>query len=117
MSLKQLKQNKMPGCDGLNPGIFIVLWEYVGPILLEAVQYALQIGDLHLSAQRGIICVIPKKGRDPLFLKNSRRITLLNTDYKIVLKLARHMQPYLDKIIHKSQTSFMKGRNISHNIR
>ena len=47
---------------------------------------AFEKGQLHLSARQGIINLIPKKGRDPIYLKNWRPITLLNPDFKILVK-------------------------------
>ena len=45
-------------------------------------------------------------------------MTLLNTDFKILGKLiVLRVKPFLEKLIHPSQTGFMQGRNISHNIR
>ena len=73
---------------------------------------------LPLSTRRGIISLIPKKDRDPLRLKNWRPLTLLNCDYKILTKaIVYRIRPYLDHLIHPSQTGFMQDRNISHNIR
>ena len=71
-----------------------------------------------LSIRRRIINLIPKKRRDGNFIKNWRPLTLLNTDFKILAKaIATKTKPYLDKLINSSQTGFMAGRNISHNIR
>ena len=65
-----------------------------------------------------MITLIPKKGMDLVFLKNWRPITLLNTDYKILARVvSNRITPYLPKLIHDSQTGFMKNRNISHDVR
>ena len=60
--------------------------------------------------------LIPRKDRNQLHLKKWGPITLLNTDYKIP-SLTVRMKPYLDRIIHSSQTGFMHWRNIAFNIR
>ena len=65
-----------------------------------------------------MITLIPKKGRDPLEVKNWRPICLLNSDYKMLSKaLAARLKVVLPDIISKDQTGFVRGRDISHNIR
>ena len=65
-----------------------------------------------------VITLLPKKDKDPLFIKNHRPITLLNTDYKIIAKvMANRLKSFLHEIIHEDQTGFMKGRNTGNNIR
>ena len=71
------------------------------------------------SSQRiGIITLLPKKDKDPLYVKNHRPISLLNTDYKIIAKvMANRLKVCLHQIIYEDQTGFMKGKNIGSNIR
>ena len=69
-SLLSLASNKTPGCDGLPPEWYRVFWEQIKIELFEAYKYAIKIGRLHLSGRRGVICLIPKKDRDPLIVKN-----------------------------------------------
>ena len=108
-------KDKSPGCYGLTVEIFQVLWEDIKIPLFNTIMYAYDKEELHLSARRGIISLIPKKDRDSTMLKNWRPLTLLNTDYKILSKaLSYRIQKVLPKLIHMSQTGFMKGRNIAH---
>ena len=67
----------------------------------------------------GVITLLPKKDKDPHFIKKlSSYITLLNTDYKIIAKvMANRLKRILDEIIHNDQTGFLKGRNIGCNVR
>ena len=60
VALKNLKVNKTPGCNGLMPSIYQILWDHIGRIVFDAIVYAQEIGKLHLSARRGIISLIPK---------------------------------------------------------
>ena len=83
-ALERLKLGKTSGCDGLSPEIYLILWDNIGKTVCNALMYAIEIGQLHLSARRGLITLIPKKGIDNRFLKNWRPITLLNTDFKIL---------------------------------
>ncbi len=47
----------------------------------------MQKGVLSIEQKRGIITLIPKKGKNRLYLNIFRLISLLNTDYKIIVKL------------------------------
>ena len=70
-----------------------------------------------MDQRRGIITLIPKKGKDSTRLKNWRPLTLLNTDYKILAKLfAYRIKGLLESIIHSDQTGFVSSRYIGTNI-
>ena len=102
----------------MTPEIFLVMWGHTGYYFLEAINYALRQGKLHLSGRQGIISIIQKKDRNPTWLKNWRPLTLLNTDYKILAKaITLRITINLDKLIYHSQTGFIHGCNISHNIK
>ena len=117
-ALKRMRSGHSPGCDGLGPECYLVFWDQLGPLSLNALNYAIEKGELHLSARRDIITLIPKGKKDPLYLKNWHPLTMLNTVYKILAKsIALRMKADMDKIIHPSQTGFMAGRHIAHNIR
>jgi hypothetical protein len=62
--------------------------------------------------------LIPKKNKDPRFLKNWRPISLLNTDYKIITKLlANRIKKVLPTVINPDQVAYLKQRFIGQNIR
>ena len=74
-------------------------------------------GCIH-RALKGIITLIPKKGRDSRYLRHLRPITLLNTCYKLIEKcLANRLKPLLQSLIHEDQKGFLANRRISSNIR
>ena len=117
-AIKQMARNKTPGCDGLSIEFYITFWQRLENTFYEALLYAYQKKDLHDSAFRGVISLIPKKGRDSRIIRNMRPITLLNTDYKIIEKiLANRLKPLLTRLINEDQKGFMSGRNINCNIR
>ncbi len=75
-------------------------------------------GILSQSQRNGVISLLPKKDKDPLFINNYRPISLLTVDYKIIAKtLANRIKKYLNEIINTDQSGFIKGRNIGNNIR
>ena len=117
-ALKDSKLNKSPGCDGLSTEFFVIFFTKINEVLLEAINFSYEKGELFGSALRGVITLIPKKSRDTRILKHNRPISLLCTDYKLVEKMmANRMKPVLHSIIHQNQTGFMKDRRISSNIR
>ena len=115
-AVKSMPSGRTPGCDGLRPIIYVLLWKQLGPLLLNAINYACSQKELHLSARRGVINLIPKKDTDVIYLKNWRPITLLNMDFKILAKvLATRMQSVLE-LLKQSQTGFVKNRSTAYNI-
>lgn len=58
------------------------------------------------------------KKNDKTLLSNWRPISLLNTDYKILAHvLSNRLKTVLNKLINTDQSGYLKGRNISFNIR
>ena len=63
------------------------------------------------------MCPIYKK-KNPTEISNSRPITLLNTDYKLLTKtLTLQLVEPIHKIIHPDQAGFIKKRSIFNPIR
>lgn len=117
-SLNSMANNKTPGNDGLPPEFYKIFWDKLVIHFVRLVKACKELAKLHISARRGVICLLPKKDRDPLHVKNWRPIVLLNTDYKIIAKaLANRIKPLLSGLISEDQTGFMQGRNISTNTR
>ena len=60
-----------------------------------------------------IIKLIEKKGKDKMYIKNWRPISLLNVDVKIASKtIAKRLETVLPLIIHENQCAYVKGRSI-----
>ena len=59
-----------------------------------------------------------KGEKDRQLLKNWRPISLLCVTYKLASSvISNRMKPYLDKIIERSQSGFLSGRNIAESTR
>ena len=116
--IKKMKNNKTPGEDGIPVDFYKIFWRYIKEPFYAMMLEAYNQEELHASARRGILNLIPKAGKDTRYIKNLRPITLLNTDYKIIEKaIANKMTIALKDIIHADQRGFMKERRISVNIR
>jgi hypothetical protein len=100
-SLKDLKNNKTPGTNGISAEFYKFFWHDIKDFLINSIVESVEKGELSSEQKRGIISLIPKKGKDRLQLKNWRPISLLNTDYKILTKLlAKRLIHILPNIIH-----------------
>ena len=117
-ALKTMPNNKTPGTDGFPPEFYKHFIQDIGQFLIGSFQYSFDNGILSMDQRRGIINLIPKKDKDPLYLNNWRPISILNTDYKIIAKcLALRLKKVLPEIISNDQTGFLPGRYIGENIR
>ena len=106
---------KTPGTDGLPAEFYRVFWNDISAILIGALNYAYETGQLSVTQKRGIIKLIPKKDAEPFFIKKWRPLTLLNCDYKIAAKsIVNCLKPSLPDLINNyyDQTGFIKGRFI-----
>ena len=117
-ALKQLKNGKTPGIDGLSADFYKFFWSDIKQLVLASINHAMVTNQLSLDQRRGLISLVPKKDKDRLLLKNWRPIALLTTDYKLIAKcLAMRITKVIDKLIAPDQTGYIKGRYIGENIR
>ena len=116
-ALLTCKNDKSPGSDGLPSEFYRMFWNEIKTVLTNALNFAYQQSHLSLTQKEGIITLLPKKGKDPLLIKNWRPISLLNQDYKLATKvIARRIRNVLTYIINTDQTGFIKDRYIGENI-
>lgn len=118
IALKGLHNGKTLGCDGLPPELCKRFWSILGKHVLASFLYSEEQGRLTPDQRRGIITLIPKKGRDKRYINNWRPISMLNTDYKILAKaLATRLSHILPSLINPNQTGFVPGRFIGDTVR
>ena len=112
-----MKANKSPGSDGISVEFYHTFWEDIKYALINSLNEAYQAGELSPTQRRWILSLIYKKN-DKTSLTNWRPISLLNTDYKILAHvLANRLKKVINKLINTDQAGYIKGRNISSNIR
>ena len=104
------------GPDGFSMAFFQVCWDVLRVDIMKV------FGDFHAggmfekSLNASFISLIPKIP-GAIDLKDFRSISLVGGIYKIIAKvLANRLEVVLDKIISKSQSAFIKGRQILHPI-
>ena len=78
--LKTKESNKSPGSDGFPAEFYKVFWNDISVLIVNSINCSFQKGQLSVTQRQGIIALLPKKDKNPLFLKNWRPITLLNCD-------------------------------------
>jgi len=104
--------NKSPGSDGFNFAFIKKFW----PLLKDEVRimfdqfHANEVIPKSLLAY--FVTLIPKVS-SPMTLKDFRPISLLGCLYKLLAKvLTKRLASVMDSIISKSQSAFIKGRNL-----
>ena len=113
-----MEAGKSLGTDGLPAEFYKFFWNDISDMLVKALNYGYEMGQLSVTQRRGIIKLLPKKDAVPYYIKNWRPISLLNCDYKIATKaIANRIKTVIPKIINYDQTGFIKGRFIGENIR
>jgi len=115
-ALGNMSKNKSPGPDGLSLEFYSKFWNLLGPILLEVINSCYADSDLCDLMKTSNTRLVFKKG-DWKNLKNWRRISLFNVDFKICLKaLSLRLSLVLEKIVTPDQTCSVPGRSISSNL-
>ena len=116
-ALKNMKKGTSPGLSGFTVEFYLEFWPIVGKLVFASFQSAWAHGKLSMSQHRGLIKLIPKEGKDPLWVKNWRPITLLNVDFKMLTKaLSLRLASVLPDLIHTDQKGFVKGRYSGENV-
>ena len=117
-ALRLLKYNKSPGCDGFPAEFYKFFWNKINFFLITSFMWSYQNNQLSTDQKRGIITLVPKKGKDICSLKNWRPISLLNIDYKILTKvLAQRLQIVLKQINNPDQVGYITDQFMGENIR
>jgi hypothetical protein len=75
---KKMKKNRAPGPDGAPIEFYLLQWDQLGPLVVDALNKGIQKGELVPKFTAGCIIVIPKSGSQEDFT-NKRPITVLNT--------------------------------------
>lgn len=115
-SMFDMKPDKSPEPNGLNPGFFQHFWDILGNAIHSFCSEFFLTGKLPTSLNSTHIVLIPKKSK-PDSMGDLRPIAFCNTLYKLLSKiLANRIKPLLPSIVSESQSAFVPGRLISDNI-
>ncbi|KAJ4444045.1 hypothetical protein ANN_05834 [Periplaneta americana] len=105
-----------PGPDGIDYNFYKKCWAYIKRPLLNVMNEIFKTSVECVGFNEGIIVLIPKIPK-PQMITDYRPITLLNTDYKLFMKiLANRIRPCMDHLIAPGQTCSVPGRTIINNL-
>jgi hypothetical protein len=104
--------DKAPGPDGFSMAFFQACWDVVRVDIMKVFDEVHARGLFEKSLNASFISLIPKvPGANSI--KDFRPISLVGGIYKIIAKvLANKLKLVLEKAISKSQSAFIKGRQI-----
>ncbi len=117
-SLLLMKKGRRPGNDGLCAEVYAAFWDILAKPLIDSFNYSFEVGLLTTTQRQAIISLLSKTETDRELIVNWRPISLLCVDYKLLTKcLTERLKIVINKLIHTSQSGFIKNRNIVDGLR
>jgi len=127
-ALAASRRDSCPGGDGLPYEFYRAFKDALSPLVrrvFNAAFLAVREGEAGFEDAaplspllRSVICLLPKAGQPADELAGYRPISLLNCDVKLVmLILSNRLQRPLDFLIDVVQSAFLRGRDITDNVR
>ena len=107
-----------PGCDGITSFLYKECWDTLGDSLTEVVK-AIHLGQKPTKSQRTSLMVFGTKPKKSKSLKpaDKRKISLLNTDFKIITGVeARRFKKVVTHTLSHCQLAAGDNRRIFHGI-
>lgn len=121
LALQQSRRGSVPGVDGLPYEFYRAFRSILVPALLRVFNAAFQDTEAIAPLQPllvGVLCLLLKAQLPSDELPSYRPLTLLNCDVKLLmLVLSNRLQRPLDYVIDIVQSAFLRGRDISDNVR
>jgi hypothetical protein len=115
-TIKQLPPDKVPGPDGFTGRFYKACWSIIKKDIMAAI---LAVWNKDFRNFRylntAFITLLPKK-EDAILAKDFLPISLIHRFAKLITKImANRLSGYMDKLISKNQSAFIKGRFIQDN--
>lgn len=117
LALKSLPLGSSPGNDGLSASFYIEFWPMVGEILTALLNATMLSGPLSPELLAARVIPFAKTADAAPPPSQFRPISLLGVDYKIMSKaVTRRVLSVMPSLCDPSQTGFIPGRSILHNV-
>ena len=71
--MKGCRKDASPGSSGFTGGFFKLFWRNLKVFVVNALNFAYEIGNLLLSQKLGVIIALPKPNKDTTLLANWRK--------------------------------------------
>ncbi|XP_019179199.1 PREDICTED: uncharacterized protein LOC109174417 [Ipomoea nil] len=108
--------DKSPGPDGFGPAFYQHFWTMIGGEVTMFCRQLIDSTKLLDGVNNILVVLVPKKSVLET-MKDLRPIALCNVLYKVAAKVcANRLKPLMEKLLSKSQSVFVHGRLILHNI-
>lgn len=115
-AIKEMKNNKAPGEDGINAEMIKIGGDVTAKEILDLVLDIWEQKTTPKEWTEAIIIPIHKKG-DKQECNNYRGISLLNCTYKILSKIIlKRLEDYTQSIFEEHQSGFVKGKSTTDQI-
>ncbi len=115
-ALQTMPNNKSPGKDGLTKEFYKTFWNNLAEPLTEVANWNYTIESMSPSQREALLKLLYKKNTKE-HLKNWRPTSLLNIDYKIIVKaLSLQLRNVLPSLVNPAQTCSIPNRSIQENI-
>ncbi|KAJ4446233.1 hypothetical protein ANN_12927 [Periplaneta americana] len=115
-AIETAPKNSAPGPDGLTYQLYKMQWNLIKDTLVDLFNYIFDRGIVVEGFSDGIVILLPKV-TNPRTVSEYRPITLLNTDYKLFMKiLACRVKTTFRDIIEIGQTCSVPDKSIIHNL-
>lgn len=111
-----MPHDKAPGVDGFPIEFFTKHWQEVGNHICDATKQIFATGKMHRGISSIAVTLISKV-QNPSHVKDYRPIACCTTLYKIITNvLTARTKKVIGGLIGESQSAFIEGRSITHNI-
>lgn len=82
-----MSKGEGPGVDGLPLELYLELWDLLGPLLLNSINFFINLGSFHRHQNIALISLILIKGKNPFYCPSYRPISLIYIDVKAYAKV------------------------------
>lgn len=107
--IRSLKVDKSQVLDGLTGEFYKKFQEQIAPVLQIIFAECLAKNRIPTTWLEARIVVIPKEGKELTIPQNYRPISLLNSDYKILMTvMATRLNQVIGFYVHRDQAEFIK---------